>query len=236
MEDRAHDLVLTRAASRRVDELAVRELGIPSIVLMENAGANAARAIEQRLARDGGRPGPVVVLCGGGNNGGDGCVVARQLALGGHEVVLEHARSLDELQGDARVQRTIVERLALPAHTLTSAQGVDELGARWRGARLLVDAVLGTGFSGTVREPCAGWLRALEHARAEGGAPLVALDLPSGLDADTGQADPATPRADLTITFFSNKLGLTQDRAREFSGTVIVAPIGAPLELAARMS
>lgn len=217
--------VLSRAAIRAVDERAIRELGIPGVVLMENAGRGAAEVLIARAPRR------VVCLCGPGNNGGDAYVVARHVANEGIGVRLVHLQAHERARGDAAVMREITRRMGIEA---CDASGVHEPdpAATLAGADWIVDGMLGTGFEGAVREPLATWIRAANSARA-GGASILALDLPSGLDCDTGEASEPTVVADRTVTFAALKPGLVAPAARGFVGDLSVASIGVPASLLA---
>lgn len=219
---------LSCAALRELDRLAIEELGLPSAVLMENAGRGAAEIVLARIARHPLERGGVVVLCGAGNNGGDGAVVARHLANAGVPVELAYACAATKLRGDAALQRAIVERMGL---TILEEPADDVLEAALSRHVLFVDALLGTGSHGAPRRPIERWIRALNAARERGGWTL-ALDLPSGLDADSGTAGDPTIRADHTATFAARKLGF--ESARAFTGPVDVVSIGTPPWLAER--
>jgi len=216
---------LTREEVRAVDRLAIEHFGIPGVVLMENAGIAAA---EHALEMARGRAGFVAILCGAGNNGGDGYVVARQLVLRGRAVRRFDLHPAGELSGDAALQRAIVDRMGIPASTLDDPGG---LAAELEGAALVVDGLLGTGFRGAVRPHLAAVIDALNAFRARTGVRVLALDLPSGLDADTGVPGGTCVRADRTVTFVAPKVGFERPGAREYTGEVCVASIGAPLGL-----
>lgn len=239
--------LVTAEEMRRIDRHTIDAIGIPEIALMENAGRALADAVVRLVRRtgwhdmdaillegskepDAGEAGwgggkPWAVLVGKGHNGGDGLIAARHLALRGVPVRIIYATPPEELRGEAARQRDIAERLQLPA-------GVYAPGAvDWSAMGGIVDALLGTGTGGTPREPYAALIR---EANASG-LPIVAADLPSGLDPDTGQtADPCI-RATLTVTFGLPKRGLVQYPGAEAAGTVLVAPIGIPAGLAAEL-
>ena len=229
---------LTRHQVRRVDQLAVEELKIPSIVLMENASRNVAQAvlevlrerkIEPRKAR-------IAVVCGGGNNGGDGYAVARHLHNAGCGVVVYYVKEPGALEGDARTNYVIVERMGLSLVALVDG-GFREAASGWEGAQVIVDAMLGTGFTGSVRAPVDSVIRRIKEAR-KNGATVVAVDIPSGLDCDTGQPGAegaAVVEADITVTFVAEKIGCANPAARSCLGRVIVADIGAPPSLIERV-
>jgi NAD(P)H-hydrate epimerase len=216
---------LARQEVRELDRLAVEEYSVPSVVLMENAGANVARLLEAQ-----GITGPVAISCGRGNNGGDGFVIARHLEAAGHQVRVLLAAAPDAYAGDAAINLRIVERSGSSIICLATA---DE--AAWRrelaGAAWIVDALLGTGAVGPPRGALAIAITAINDVRAAAGdfaARVLAVDLPSGLDADTGEAAGACVRADHTATFVAEKAGFANPAAAAFTGTVHVLGIGAP--------
>lgn len=212
---------LTRDQLREVDRRAIEELGIPGAVLMENAGAGAARAILARVQAAGQAKGRVVILCGPGNNGGDGYVVARHLANAGCAVELFSTATRPSLSGDAALHRSICDRMGLETAEIVTAHQLERERARWPGADALVDALLGTGFRGEVRAHAAEVIAA---ANEVDGPLKVALDVPSGLDCDTGASSSATFRAALTITFVAPKVGFAA--ASDQTGSVEVVGIG----------
>lgn len=219
---------LSRAEVREVDRLAIEDYGVPGIVLMENAGAGAARLLESL-----GIDGPIVIPCGKGNNGGDGFVIARHVDLAGHAVQLLLACRPDEIRGDAAVNLAIATRSGLAIECLAEADQ-----AAWErnlsGADWIVDALLGTGAGGAPTGAVAKAIAAMNAVRARGGARILAVDLPSGLDCDTGTAAGECVRADVTATFVARKLGFDAAGAAGFTGAVHVIGIGAPRGVLAR--
>src|SRR5258706_1224858 len=206
---------------RALDARAIRELGIPGARLMDHAGTAAAALIAGWLARIRGKR--VVVVCGKGSNGGDGCVVARRLKARGAAVRALLVGRRAEVRGDAAAAlgrwRGRVEEIVEPA-----AQG----GALDVGA-LIVDALLGTGVSGAARGAVVAAMEAVNRAGAVG-VPVVALDLPSGLDGDRGALLGPTVRAWRTVTFAGLKRSLLLAPAAAQAGTVEIADIGLPVE------
>ncbi len=196
---------------RAIDRWAIDARGVPSLDLMERAGAGVARTVE-RLSPDG----PVVVVCGKGNNGGDGLVVARLLRDAGREVTVLCATPPDQLRGDAGAN---LERLP-GASPLELAQGHDAL-AR---ASIVVDALLGTGFTGEPHGEAAEAIAAIASARA----PVVSVDVPSGVDASTGIVSAAAVSATVTVTFHLAKPGLWIRPGKAHAGQVEVLDIGIP--------
>ncbi|MEX2215907.1 MAG: NAD(P)H-hydrate epimerase [Phycisphaeraceae bacterium] len=231
---------LTRAQHREVDRLAIEELGIPGIVLMENAGRNATDIILELLdeiAEDhyfkGDEP-RVAIVCGGGNNGGDGYVIARHLYNTGIEVAVFALKDPKELEGDAAVNANIAVKMQLDPVLLLDEGQLKEHESELAEADVIVDAMLGTGFTGQVRGHVSAAIH-LCNALREDGATIVAIDVPSGLDCDTGKPADATIIADVTITFVASKTGFNKPGADRFVGRIFEADIGAPLELIERV-
>ena len=194
---------------RAIDRWAIDEQGVPSLELMERAGEGLADVISETAPS-----GLVVVLCGGGNNGGDGYVAARLLREAGREVRVVALSDTAKLDGDARENH---ERLPGEPPQEWSPDALS-------GAAVAVDALLGTGFSGDVREPVRSAICALNDLDA----PVVAADVPSGLDASTGVVADVAVRADATATFHQAKPGLWIAPGKEHAGRVRVIPIGMP--------
>lgn len=219
-------LVLTRAQVRDVDRRAIDEYGLPGLVLMENAGRNAAELL-QRL----GVHGPVVICCGKGNNAGDGFVIARHLENSGVDVRVLLAASSASLSGDAAVNFGVLKRAGTPV-----VDAPDDIASTWRDdlvrADWIVDALLGTGTSGIVREPFASAIAAINAANRK----VLAVDLPSGLDCDSGAVLGDCVRARHTATFVARKPGFDAATAREFTGEVHVLDIGVPRALLREIS
>jgi ADP-dependent NAD(P)H-hydrate dehydratase / NAD(P)H-hydrate epimerase len=205
------DPVYEAGEMRAVDAWAIEEQGVPGVDLMERAGIGLARVTAEAAA---GRPGRVRVVVGKGNNGGDGLVAVRILREDGMEVDVLAVGDPNELGGDARAN---LDRL--PGEPpLPFERGALE------GSSVVVDALLGTGFSGEAREPVAGAIRAINDQHA----PVVACDVPSGVDASTGEAHGDAVKADVTATFHGSKIGLQVNPGKELSGEVSVVEIGVP--------
>lgn len=194
---------------RKLDEWAIGERGIPGTELMERAGRGLADVVSEVAPA-----GRVAVVCGKGNNGGDGLVAARILRERGREVSVLLLAPGDELRGDAR---TNLERLPGPAPISFSARELE-------GAVSIVDAILGTGFSGEPREPAAGAIEAINSVNAV----VVACDVPSGVDASTGEVAGVAVRARATVTFHAAKPGLWIAPGKDHAGEVRVIDIGIP--------
>jgi hydroxyethylthiazole kinase-like uncharacterized protein yjeF len=220
----AFPVVLTAAEMRAADAAAEHDLGVPSLLLMENAGRGVADVV-RREPGGAGAGAEVVVVCGGGANGGDGFVCARHLALAGVRTRVLRASSR-KLEGDAAVMLGILERMGAGsgAVPIEDASGWQEE-ARWRaalaGATLIVDALFGTGGRGVIAGVPAAAIAAMNATVAR----KVAVDVPSGLDADTGQAAGIVFRADVTVTMGALKLGLVVD-AQAPVGRLEIAELG----------
>ena len=211
---------------RSVDRWAIEEQGVDSLELMENAGRAVAEAVA-RLAP----LGPVRVVCGKGNNGGDGLVAARLVRELGFEAEVLLLWPADELSEDATAN---LKRLTGPPDGVRSsgpypdisanAVGGGEVAARLAGSGAVVDAIFGTGFSGAPREPAASAIAAINGCSA----PVVACDVASGVDAATGEVAGAVVEAEVTVTFHGAKVGHYIAPGKWATGELLVAPIGIP--------
>ena len=218
---------LSRSEVRAVDALAANEFAIPTLILMENAGRGAAEWLLSRLEPKDGKQPRVLILCGPGNNGGDGGVVARHLDLGGIAVKVVGFSNPSDLKGDAAVQWSILEKSGFDLEVLTSAE---PLATRIAEADWVVDGLLGTGLT----RPVEGLLADVIAMVNRSSKPVVALDIPSGLDADTGRPLGIAIKAKATLTFVARKIGFDQPGASEYLGAVSVIGIGAPRVLLER--
>jgi NAD(P)H-hydrate epimerase len=213
-------VLVTAEEMRQMDRRTIEEFGIPGLLLMENAGLQVVHHAQRRFGSWRGKR--VLVLCGGGNNGGDGMVVARHLAQRGAEVQVVLAADPEKVSGDALTNLRIVQKLGIPLQVLRSA---DDLPPLWaKGWHLVVDALLGIGVTGEVR----GLIGEAIRFFAECPVPVVAVDVPSGIDADTGAVCGSAIRATLTVTFGAMKSGLALYPGAEYAGEVVVADIGIP--------
>jgi hydroxyethylthiazole kinase-like uncharacterized protein yjeF len=205
--------VLTVAQMRETDRRCIEDLGIPGTVLMNNAGAAVFAEV---------RPGVVGIVCGRGNNGGDGFVVARLALLAGQEVRVVLVGTAEELRGDARLYHEVFVRLGGQVESVHSGEEAVRAVAALADCDTVVDALLGTGFSGNLRSPYRDCIEALPAVYT------VAVDVPSGLNADTGAAPSGCVRADTTVTFHAAKPGLLAPEAQPYVGRLVVAEIGIP--------
>src|SRR5436305_1810152 len=183
------DPLYDSAQQRELDSWAIEELGIPGLELMERAGTGLAELVMEAAPT-----GRVTVVCGKGNNGGDGFVCARFLRQHGRDVDVLLLGEAEELQGDARAN---YERLPGPAPVAFTPAALE-------GATAIVDAILGTGFRGQAREPAAGAVAAINRCPPA----VIACDVPSGVDASTGEVAGEAVRATASATFHGPKPGL----------------------------
>jgi NAD(P)H-hydrate epimerase len=208
---------------RLLDQSAIRDYGIPGAVLMENAGRGVADAVAERLEG----AGRVLVLCGSGNNGGDGFVAARHLANSGFAVTVLATRIPGKSCPDAALNARVVQQMGLPVRVLKSADDaaavLEGLG-RFDG---VVDALLGTGQKGGLKAP----YDALVEAANRAAGIKVAVDVPTGVDSDSGYAAGVAFRADVTVTMGLPKVGLLLPPGASFAGDLAVADIGMPRAL-----
>lgn len=221
-------MILNREQSRRVDLLAVECFGMSGLVLMENAGRGAVDVMQAvGLVSKAVGGGPVAIFCGKGNNGGDGFVMARHLAARGCEVSVALFCESGELRGDAATNFEIVRCAGLPWREFGCDVSDAQLDCFAKEAACVVDALLGTGSQGEPRSPYDRAIAAINRRRV----PIVAVDLPSGLDCDSGRPSTATVRAAHTITFVAAKPGLVMPSAAEYVGRLHVVDLGLPPRL-----
>lgn len=217
---------LTREQSRLLDRWAVERYGMCSLVLMENAGRGVADVLCSL-----GISGPVVICCGKGNNGGDGLVLARHLELRGHEVRVLLWADPAAMSGDAAANLAIVRHCELVLDVFWPNHDPARLATHLSAAAWVVDALLGTGARGEPASPLAEVIDQINACAS----PRLAIDLPSGLDADTGLPAMHTIRATHTCTFAAPKAGFASPQAGPYLGQVHVLDIGTPRRLLAEV-
>ena len=219
-------VVMTRDQVRAFDQWAINTLGIPGVVLMENAGRSCAELIKEQL-KDVAGP-KVCIFCGTGNNGGDGYVIARHLLNSGFKVTVVICGDRNKIKGDAKTNLDILERLDQPIEQLNLRGG--DIAGRVKtfvaGADMLIDGLFGTGLKGQLSDE---YKQLIDSINGEN-CPILAVDIPSGLDCDTGEPLGAAIRADYTVTFVAVKKGfIHQGRtktATQYTGEILVASIG----------
>jgi NAD(P)H-hydrate epimerase len=211
-------LRLTRAQVREIDRRAIEEYGIPGIVLMENAARAVVNVAMEMLASM--ESPQVLILCGGGNNGGDGFAVARHLHNRGIFTTLFPTVAPATLSGDAAINWRIADAMKIRRfEAFQYVMGHDP--------DLCIDAIFGTGLTQSPRAPASSFISYLNATKTK----MLAIDLPSGLDCDTGEPLGACIRATRTVTFVAEKAGFANPASREYTGEVTVGDIGCPREL-----
>jgi len=203
-----------------IDRSAIQDYKIPGIVLMENAGIRVVEAIKDifsgRLNKK------ITILVGKGNNGGDGMVIARHLINAGAQVNIWLLADKNEISGDAAVNLHILENM--PVELKVFSGQLDNLAENLKESDLLVDAIYGTGFKGIIKEPVAAIVNCVNASQI----PVIAVDIPSGVEADSGKVNGPAIKADYTVTFALPKMGLLLEPGREYAGKLIVADISIP--------
>ncbi|MDE2484100.1 MAG: NAD(P)H-hydrate dehydratase [candidate division NC10 bacterium] len=217
--------VVTASQMRELDRRATEEYGIPSLLLMENAGLQAVLELERAFPRLTQRR--VVIVCGKGNNGGDGFVVARHLFDRGIAVEVFLLARQAEIKGDARTNLEIIRRVGVPLHEVTTNRELETIREPIERADVVVDAILGTGTTG----PAKGLFGEAIELLNRSGRPIVALDIPSGLNSDEGVIYGPSINAMLTVTFGLPKRGLILYPAASCAGRVVTVDIGLPRQL-----
>jgi NAD(P)H-hydrate epimerase len=221
--------LLTAAQMREMDRRAIEELGIPSLVLMENAGRSTYEILRREFPHLGRG---VAVLAGRGNNGGDGFVVARYLANHGAPVAVFLLGAKDQVAGDARVNLDILAQLQVEVTEVKGEGDVSRLSHHIAQASLIVDAMLGTGLNSPVQGLIAAVIERLNGLRT----PVLAVDIPTGLCADTGQRLGAAVKAEATVTYGWPKLGQILPPGRDYVGRLWQVDISIPPALAQEAS
>jgi ADP-dependent NAD(P)H-hydrate dehydratase / NAD(P)H-hydrate epimerase len=217
--------VLNAAQMRDADRQTIDEIGIPSMVLMENAGRQVVAALE--AAYDDLPDRHAAVLCGPGNNGGDGFVVARTLHQRGVDVSVFVIGTMAAVKGDARLNLEILGRLGLTVVEISDEQAWDLHFSEISQCDLIVDAIFGTGL----RSALAGMMETVAADVNASGIPVVAVDLPSGMSADRAEPIGECIRAALTVTLAAPKLPLVLPPGETHAGNIVVADIGIPPEV-----
>ena len=225
---------LTRDELRSVDQRAISEFGMSGLVLMENAGRNAANVISARIPTSDTK---ICIVCGKGNNAGDGFVIARHLELLGVQPLVFLLENPEVLAHDARVNHDILANSGHCMSVVNNDSHFAHLANALCAADIVIDALIGTGLHGSARGQIAEGIRCINRARiANPDQLVVSIDIPSGMDCNQGfnEKHPDQPlcvRADLTITFVATKIGFRAGDSSEYLGEVVIAGIGAPQKL-----
>ncbi|MBI3319779.1 MAG: NAD(P)H-hydrate epimerase [Candidatus Omnitrophica bacterium] len=216
---------------QRIDERAINEFGIPRLLLMDHAGLAVARAVRAFLEHDPiprrGRAFDIAIYCGLGDNGGDGLCAACHLFRWGDRPGVILAGSAHRLHDEPAVYARILHALRIPILEVTSAEQTLTVTRRLAGCRVIIDALLGIGLRGTVRPLQASLIAQMNHAKK----PIVSVDVPSGLNADTGWPQELAVRATQTVTFGLPKRGFFRGEGPQHIGMLIVDDIGIPRHL-----
>jgi len=218
-------IVLTASQMQEMDRVTIEEIGIPGVVLMENAGAGCVQYMSERFSER--LPSGVVVVAGPGNNGGDGFVIARRLYHQGISVRLFCLAQREKYKGDALVNLNIVERLGINPEWLLDHEAVSRAEPAILRAGVIVDAIFGTGLARDVAGRFAQVIGLINRSEA----PVMAVDIASGLSADSGQVLGCAVEADLTVTMAYAKIGHVTWPGRLYTGELEVVDIGIPHSL-----
>lgn len=214
--------VVTAEEMKQIDLSATEQYGIPGLVLMENAGLGVVKVIEQKYQDLRGKVFSIIV--GKGNNGGDGLVVARHLLnRGGQVKVLLMAEPI-EFKGDAKVNLSIWQKMGQPVYQLNQVSGMNILKLALLSTDVIIDALYGTGFYGEVNEKAASVIELINSSNR----PIISVDLPSGLEADTGKNSGICVKANHTVTFGLPKIGLVVEPGASFVGEIHIVDISLP--------
>lgn len=212
------------ARMQAIDAAAIETLGIPRLLLMEHAGAAVARAVRTLTSH---RPVPIAVCCGVGFNGGDGLAASRHLHAWGYPLRILVAGRVDRLREESAVYARILRGLGCELRECATVEDAATLGPWLADPDVIIDALLGIGMTGVVREPLASLITRINGA----GKPVVSADLPSGLNGDTGCIQGIAVRAALTVTFGLPKRGCLMADGPAHVGELVVDPITLPRAL-----
>ena len=217
--------VATAEEIRQLDQEAIEKLGIPGVVLMENAGLHVVRVMNERYLKL--KKKKVLIVCGKGNNGGDGFVVARHLDNQGVEVRVTLLAEKQHLKGEAKINCDVVEKMDIPIVEITSNEQLPAFRNLLQQTDIVVDAILGTGLHDAVK----GLYKHIIESINKSQKPIIAVDIPSGLSADTGVVYGSCIKADVTVTFAVPKRGVILYPAADHVGDLKVVDIGIPKQL-----
>ncbi len=215
---------VTSREMRSLDKEAMEKFGIPSIILMENAGRAVYAAARGILS--GAKEKKIFCVCGRGNNGGDGFVAARHLVNNGFDVEIFLLANPANLKGDAKINYNILREMGIKIKSTETGGEFDSFKNSLQASDLLIDAILGIGVSGEVRRPLAGAIESMNQS----GKPILSVDVPSGLDATNGKALGSCIKAVRTVTFAFPKTGFIKNDGPNKTGEMTVADISLPVQ------
>jgi hydroxyethylthiazole kinase-like uncharacterized protein yjeF len=214
---------LTVLEAKRLDLRAIKSFGVPSILLMENAG----RAVSIEAFKNIGSKKPkIAIICGKGNNGGDGFSAARHLMARGIDPDLYLCAGFSEVKGEARINLNILLKLKKKVFIIND-KSLKAFKKRLASYGLIVDSIFGVGLKGVVKGIIAEVINIINQSNVR----VISVDLPSGIDADTGEVLGIAVKADTTVTFIAPKLGMLKGHGKEFCGKIIVQDLGFPFYL-----
>ncbi|MFH1397270.1 MAG: NAD(P)H-hydrate epimerase [Candidatus Omnitrophota bacterium] len=216
--------IVTARQMKKLDCLATKRYGIPALVLMENAGRSAAEEALKMLAKKG--LSRVAIFCGYGNNGGDGLVCARHLINKGIQVKIYLVGKNKKFSEESEVNYKILQKIKQKIKIVRSGRLLDRLEKEIKKCNLIIDGIFGIGIKGELD----GFYLKLFSILNTSKIPILSLDIPSGLDADTGRPLGNALRAKKTVTFGLLKKGLIKKEARKFTGKIIIGDISLPWE------
>ena len=222
-------IVMSREQVRKFDQWAINKIGIPGSILMENAGGGAARILMELYPEE---SNSILILCGCGNNGGDGFVVARHLLNEGYQVEVVVLGSVEKIKGDAKVMLESLRKISdkLCSIVPNSQSRLENLTDRISHSTVVVDAIFGTGFKGELRSGYGELFSIINDSGKE----IFAIDIPSGLDCDLGIPLCECVKSRHTATFVAIKKGFQNPAAQAYTGEVSVVSIGVAVQLKPR--
>jgi len=216
---------ITSQKMREIDKLTQEEFGIPAIILMENAGRMASQVAFDMLLKS--KKGKVICICGRGNNGSDGFVSARHLFNNGVDIEVFLVGELFQFKGDAKINFDILRKIKVRIRILKTDNDLKLFKEKLKGAELIIDAIFGIGLSGEVKEPYRSIIKVMNKSKK----PILAIDVPSGLDATEGKILGVCVKAAKTVTFALPKIGFIRNDGPFYIGELVTVDISIPKEL-----
>jgi len=216
---------ITSQKMREIDKRAIEEFGIPSIILMENAGYRASCVALDMLSKK--KTKKAVCICGKGNNGGDGFVCARHLINKGIDTDIFLMGDPAKLKKDAKINYNILKKMGETIRPLKTKKDFCTLKAKFTKAQLLIDAIFGIGLSGEIEKPYSTAIRTMNQSKKS----ILAVDIPSGLDATTGNILGTCIKSEKTVTFGLPKVGFIKNHGPSSTGELIIVDISIPKRL-----
>ncbi|HRP01832.1 MAG TPA: NAD(P)H-hydrate dehydratase [Candidatus Kapabacteria bacterium] len=209
-------ILLNSEQSKKIDSFATNKIGIPSILLMENAAISASNFIMQNIKQNH----KILLLCGKGNNGGDGLAIARHLINHSYSnISIYIVGNSKDLSSDCSINFKILQNMNINIGTIDSTEDIESIGSYYD---VVIDSILGVGLNGKLKEPISQLIAKINQFNAK----KFAIDVPTGLDSDLGKADINTFKADFTLTMYSHKVGLYINHGRMYSGQIVTAYLG----------